>query len=254
MITDLKKFDKNGKELNLMPLADRSKQANYYAKWLEDPEKFEPTDEDIKCELQLSALTAFEPLNFTIDYGKFKKEIEPWNSSWVPYLRREGISNDREGLCLMGLEGDEPWNSLSMPEARKRVGRKIGETDFNVPTKLYNDLTCLHPLLDYFQPLGRTMLVKTNKGGWFPPHKDSPMLTRKTFRVVAFIGNNVDHESYEWEMDGKIWPIKGNRAYYVDTRKSHRTHSWADNSIHLVMNIPKTWENVIKLMSCTRNY
>lgn len=254
MQNDLKKFDKNGNPLNLMSKAQRIKQANYHEKWLENPEKFEPTEEDIKCELQLSALSVFEPLEFNIDFGKFKKEIEPWDDKWVPYLRREGISNDREALCLMGLEGDEPYDSLSMPEARKRVGRNLKETDFNVPTRLYKDLTCLHPLLEYFQPLGRTKIVKTNKGGWFPPHKDAPMLTRNVFRIVAFIGSSVDHESYEWEMDGRRWPIKPNRVYYVDTRKTHRTHSWQDSSIHLIVNVPKTWENVMKLMSVTKYF
>ena len=252
MDKDLKKFNKDGTELNLTPKIDRSRQGNYYQKYLEDSSRFDPSPDDLKCELQLQALGVFEPLNFLVDYGKFKKEILPYADKWVPYLRREGISNDREGLLLMGLEGDSPSDSLSMPEARKRAGRKLSETEFSTPTQLYKDLTCLHPLLDFFQPLGRTMLVKVNAGGWFPPHKDWPMLTRDTFRIVIFIGSKVDNETYEWEMEGKRWPIKQNRAYYIDTRKTHRTHSWTDGSIHCVVNVPKTWENVIKLMSMTR--
>ena len=55
-------------------------------------------------------------------------------------------------------------------------------------------------------------------------------------------------------MDGQIWPIKAGGVYYIDTKKTHRTHAWKDNSLHLVMNIPKTWENVMKLMSATLNY
>ena len=212
---------------------------------------------DIKCNLQLSVLNNFEPLNFTIDYDKFKKEIEPWNKKWI--FQQKDSFNNRSALLLVGLEGDTAVDISSNPRQKKQqikesTGKTITDIDFKFPTDLYYDLTCLHPLLDYFQPLGKTMLVKLDAGGWFRPHKDSPLLDGNTVRVVAFIGNNVDHESYEWEMDGKIWPIKGNRAYYVDTRKSHRTHSWADNSIHLIMNIPKTWENVIKLMSCTRYY
>lgn len=253
-MSDLKKIDKDGNLLNLIPKANRAVQADYYGRWLENPDKYDPSFEDLRCELQLQALSVFEPLNFLIDYGKFKKEIEPWNDKWVPYLRREGISNDREGLLLVGLDGDKPYDSLSRPEANKRVGRDLYETEFNTPTELYQDLTCLHELLNYWSPLGRTMLVKTNAGGWFPPHKDAPQLTRDTFRVIAFIGTSVDHESYEWEMDGRRWPIKQNRAYYVDTRKTHRTHSWVNDSIHLVMNIPRTWENIIKLLSVTRAF
>ena len=65
---------------------------------------------------------------------------------------------------------------LSMPpEARRRHGRKLDECDFNTPTELYNDLTSLHEMLEFFQPLGRTMIVNTHAGGWFPPHKDNPV-------------------------------------------------------------------------------
>ena len=64
------------------------------------------------------------------------------------------------------------------------------------------------------------MLVKTNEGGYFS-HKDPFYL--RSIRVIAFIGHYVDHEAYEWEMNGRVWRIKQNASYYVDTRKTHRT-------------------------------
>jgi hypothetical protein len=109
-------------------------------------------------------------------------------------------------------------------------------------------------MLGFFAPLGRAMLVKTNAGGWFPPHKDNPQLTRDTFRIVAFLSRTCASDAYEFEVDGRTWPIVPGKAYYVDTRKTHRTHSWMNNSIHLIINVPKTWENVLKLMSVTQNY
>ena len=252
MQNDLKKFDKNGNPLNLIPTANRSNQSNWIAKYYEDPASIEPSAEDIKCELQLQALSDFEPLNFKIDISKFNKEIAAYKDSWRPYLRREGVSNDREGLLLVGMEGDKAEDEASRPAKMREAGRWIYEDEFNVPTQAYNDLTSLHELLTYWNPLGRTFLVKCNPGGWFPPHKDEPLLNRRCFRVAAFIGHNVDHEAFEWVHDGKIQTIKPNRAYYVDTRKTHRTHAWGSDSIHLIMNIPKTWENVIKLMTATR--
>ena len=130
----------------------------------------------------------------------------------------------------------------------------LTELDFNEPTQLYKDCKSLHPLLDYWKPLGRTIIVNSGAGGWFPPHKDQPMLTRNTFRVCAFVSKNVGHDAYEWVSDGHTWPVKSGGVYYIDTRKTHRTHSWKPDSMHLVMNIPKTWENVMKLMSATLNY
>lgn len=251
---DYKKYDKDGNELNLMPLSSRSRQANYYQRWLDNPETIEPSEEDIKCELQLNALSFWEPLDFKINVKKFMDEVEPFNDKWVPYLRREGIMNDREGLCLMGLEGDKMNDSLSMPEACRRMGKYLSELDFCHKTDLYEPMTSLHELLDFWQPLGRTMLVKANKGGFFPPHKDHPLLNRDCFRIVAFPSHHVTHSQYEWEMEYTKVPIEPGGVYYVDTRKTHRTHSWYNDSIHLVMNVPKTWENVMKLMSMTLNY
>ena len=121
---DLKKTDKDGKPLNLTPKANRS-QSDYYSYWKNDPSSLEPTEEDIKCELQLQALGDFEQLELPFDVKLFEKQIQ--EQTFVPYLRREGISNDREGLLLVGLEGDKPTDSLSRPEAIKRAGRMLYE-------------------------------------------------------------------------------------------------------------------------------
>jgi len=250
---DLKKFDKNGNPLNLTERDLRHLRGKYYEYWLKDPALTMPTEEQVLCELQLTALGNFEELNFDLDSNLFHKEIEAYNDKWVPYLRREGVSNDREGLLLVGLEGDTPSDSLSRPEAIKRAGRNLNETDFTYPTQAYKDLTSLHPILDYWTDLGRTMLIRTHEGGWFPPHRDQPHLKRDTFRVIMFIGREVGMSSYEWFLGDERQVICSNSAYYVDTRKVHRTHSWERNSTHLILNIPKTWENVMKLMSVLRH-
>ena len=250
---DLKKTDKHGNSLNLTPKANRS-QSDYYSYWKENPNSLEPSAEDIKCELQLQALGDFELLDFKLDLGKFKKEVAEISDWFVPYLRREGISNDREGLLLVGLEGDKPNDSLSRPEAIKRAGRMLYEKDFNTPTEAYEKLTSLHGILDYWGGLGRTMIIKANQGGWFPPHRDSPYLSRDCFRVITFIGAETGTDCYEWWLAEERRPVVVNGTYYVDTRKVHRTHSWTDNSYHLILNVPKTWENVMKLMSVLKYY
>ena len=111
-------------------------------KWKSDPALVEPTAEDIKCELQLQALSAVEPLKWEIDLGWFKKEIKAYEDKWVPYLRREGVVNNREGLCLVGLPGDEPWDSLSMPEAMKTC-RYVHLRELDFDTNLHNYITIL---------------------------------------------------------------------------------------------------------------
>ena len=218
-----------------------------------NPKFMEPTAEDIKCELQLNLLGTCEPLKFKIDLHQFDNEIANYKEQWVSYLPRDGKDNSRQGLMLWGLEGDSCNDSLSLPEARQRAGHKVMEADFKYPTQLYKDLTSIHDLCDYFAPLGRTFLVQANAGAYFPPHRDHAYLTRDCFRVVVFL-NNTNQSCYEWVQDGSPINIDEGNAYYIDTTKVHRTNAWQNNSIHLIMNIPKTWDNVMKLMSVTKYY
>jgi hypothetical protein len=201
---------------------------------------------DLACEMQLDALGDFVPLSFKADLRQFEQEIDSYKDTWVPYLHREGLMNDRQGLNLVGLPGDTPADSLSMPEAMKRTGRKLSELDFDTPTQLYYDLPSLHPILNHFPKLGRCSLVKVNTGGWFPAHRDGVLLQRKTFRIVVFL-SNTGPLAYEWEHDYRVRQIDEGRAYYIDTKKAHRTHSYVQDSIHLVMNIPKTYENILRV-------
>ena len=202
---------------------------------------------DIACEMQLDAIGDFVPLKFRVDLNEFRKEIKQYDNVCIPYLHREGLINDRQGLNLVGLPGDTPTDSLSMPEAMKRTGRKLSELDFDTPTQLYKDLSSLQHIIDYFPKLGRCSLVKLNTGAWFPKHRDGILLQRTTFRIVVFL-TNTNHTAYEWEHDHRIRQIDEGRAYYVDTRKVHRTHSYTHDSIHLVMNIPKTYENLLRIL------
>jgi len=218
-----------------------------------NPDFMQPSAEDIKCELQLNMLGTYEPMHFKINLEQFTKQIAKYEDAWVPYLPREGKDNSRQGLLLWGLEGDSHSDSLSLPEARKRVGKKVMESDFKHPTELYKDLTSVHDLCDFFSPLGRTFLVRANAGAYFPPHRDHAYLTRDCFRIVAFL-NNTDNTNYEWIQDNSPININEGSAYYIDTTKMHRTNAWQNGSIHLIMNIPKTWENVMKLMSVTKYY
>jgi hypothetical protein len=73
-------------------------------------------------------------------------------------------------------------------------------------------------------------------------------MLRDVFRLVVFV-NNCGPLDYDWLMDDRKLQIEPGRVYYVNTRKTHRTISWTDDSIHLIMNIPFTSDNVTKLIA-----
>lgn len=205
--------------------------------------------ETVSNELGLLNLGDFEPLDFKIDTSKFMNEIGEFSNDWVQYLPRTDRVNNRQGLLLTGLEGQRHNENISNAESCFAAKRKIGENEFSYRTDVFNRCSSLHPLLTEFEPLGRSFLVKSNTGGYFMPHRDHPQMPRESFRLVAFL-NNCEPMQYDWimEEDRKL-RIELGRVYYVNTRKTHRTVSWVENSIHLIMNVPMNSANVSKVFA-----
>lgn len=214
--------------------------------------KYNSSDVDhttVSDELMLLTLGDFEALDFKIRLGDFERELSQFDNDWVDYLPRADRVNNRQSLVITNLEGKTHQDNPSQPQASKAAGRYVSENEFCHPTDVYRGCPTLHPLLDAFDPLGRTFLVKSNMGGFFAPHRDHPQLPRETFRIVVFLKNCGTYE-YDWIMEAdKKMPIELGRAYYVNTRKVHRTVSWVNDSIHLIINVPMTTENVTKLIS-----
>jgi hypothetical protein len=207
------------------------------------------TQETVTDELALLTLGDFEPLDFHIDPGQFNREISKFDNDWVDYLPRSDRINNRKGLVITNLENKTHQDNPSQAQASYAAGRKVFEREFCYPTEVYHSCPSLHPLLDTFAPLGRTFLVKSNMGGYFAPHRDHPELPRETFRIAVFLKNCKTYE-YDWIIgaDNKL-QIEEGRAYYINTRRTHRTVSWVDDSIHLIINVPFTTDNVSKLIA-----
>lgn len=207
------------------------------------------SQETVTDELALLTLGDFEPLSFFIDPGKFNREISKFDNDWVDYLPRSDRVNNRKGLAVTNLEGKTHRDNPSQAQASYAAGKKVFEQEFSHPTEVYQNCPSLHLLLDTFAPLGRTFLVKSNMGGYFTPHRDHPEIPRETFRIAVFLKHCKTYE-YDWIVgtDTKL-QIEEGRAYYINTRRTHRTISWVDDSIHLIINVPFTTNNVSKLIA-----
>lgn len=207
------------------------------------------TLENVANELALLNLGDFEPLNFKINTNHFMNEIQQYRNDWVDYLPRKEWPNNRQSLALTNLQGKNHKENVSQAEACHAAGRLVEETEFGCATDVYHSCISLHPLLKAFEPIGRTFLIKSNVGGFFVPHRDHPSMPRNTFRIAVFL-NNCDPLQYDWLIDtDRKLPIELGRAYYINTRKTHRTISWVNDSIHLIMNVPFTSKNVSKVFA-----
>ena len=204
--------------------------------------------EKINAEVQLLALGDFIPLSIKINLSQFRQEIDQFKDDWIPYLPRTDRVNNREALAVVTYPGWKHNEAPSMPEVSKKLGRQARELDCTEKTIVYDTCTSLHPVLNLFPSLGRTFLVKCNMGGYFVPHRDHPQLNRDVFRILVFLKNCKRYE-YDFMFEDKSLEIEEGRAYVVNTRKTHRTFSFVDDSTHLVMNIPLNMENVLTVLS-----
>jgi hypothetical protein len=199
-------------------------------------------------EVALLNLGPFEPLNFHINLSQYLQEIKQFDNDWVNYLPRTDRPNNRRAMTLMALPGKTHKENTSLAEASYAAGRQLSELEFDQPTDVYRACASLHSFLDQWQPLGRTFIVQSNTGGYFVPHRDHPSMPRECFRLIVFL-NNCGPLQYDWLMDDRKMNIQMGQVYYVNTRMTHRTISWVDNSQHLILNIPFTTENVAKVIA-----
>jgi len=202
---------------------------------------------NLSNELVLSNLGNVVPLNIKINCEQFMNEIKPFDQDWVDYLPRTDRPNNRQALALTNLPGTDHKTNISLAQASYAAKRKLSELDFSQPTDVYKNCTSLSGFLDQWNPLGRTFLVKSNIGGYFVPHRDHPSMPRDVFRLIVFL-NNCNPLDYDWLMDDKKLQIEIGRVYYIITRLAHRTISWVDNSIHLILNVPFNTENISKVV------
>lgn len=214
------------------------------------PELLTPSQEDLACELQLQALGDWWPLRYNLDPDVWLQNLEEMNRQdwWIPFQPKHGIMNDRECVLIYGMKGDQPNSIAGLSEHYERLGRYPFESEFDTPTEARSKLTVMHDVFDYFDPLGRTFLIRLNSGGFYPTHRDHYYLNRDTFRLIAFLGD--PNHCMEWEVDGRKRQILPNKVYYVDTRKEHRLCAWHHSETAMVvMNIKKDWRTMQKLLT-----
>jgi hypothetical protein len=206
------------------------------------------TLENVHNELALLTLGNFEPLRIHLNQWECLTQLEQFKDDWVDYLPRTDRPNNRKALTLTNLPGKTHRDVPSLAQACHEAGRRLSELEFNQRTDVFHKCPALSSWLEPWGDVGRTFLVNSNTGGFFVPHRDHPSLPRQCFRLVVFL-QNCGPLQYDWWQDDRKMNIKEGQVYYVNTRMTHRTISWVDNSMHLIVNVPFTSENVARVIA-----
>ena len=149
--------------------------------------------ETLANEVALLSLGDWEGLKVKVNCGQYSKQIKEFENDWVDYLPRTDKINNRKALSLLNLPGKTHQDNPSLAQACVEADRYVNEAEFNVPTKVYNKLECLHPLLNIFPTLGRTFLVKCGEGAYFHPHRDQQVFDLANVQNMRLPSKSNDH-------------------------------------------------------------
>ncbi len=189
----------------------------------------------------------FMPLNFWINPQQCSVELENFNSDWKPYQPQKGDTG-REGLSLTSLDGSlSGYPELqSLYEYTHETGHKVSENDFNKLTPVYDQVSAIREVVDYFKPyLGRSRFVRFKAGGHFPPHRDQSVQYQVPDYFRLFIPlNNTGENNLFFIYDGKVISYEPGRVYLFNALKVHTVFSVHNQAMTLALSLRLEQESI----------
>jgi len=190
-----------------------------------------------------STLTRFGdyyPLKLENNTGSIIKDLND-KFDWVQYNPRKKI--DREGLSITSLDGGMTGKPDldSLYEYYNETGIALDETNFTTKTPVYDYFKqWLDPLQAY---LGRTHVIRLNRGGFFPPHRDNKHSNIDSFRLFLPL-NYTSNQNFFLLEDSKM-EFKNGVMYFIDTAKMHTLFNTNEKPFYFVVaNVVLTQESV----------
>lgn len=169
---------------------------------------------------QLTAYGSIYQTSFKLpkphDFVKWTED----NFNYLQYNPRKNIN--RYGLSITSLDGGLSGipDLDSLPEYNQENGTMYIETDFNVPTPVY-DYPDLKKILDPIKKyICRTHVLKIGPGGFFPPHRDFRGCNYRSYRLIIPL-KNVNPPEHTFIINNTIQYWEPGSVYFVDTALMH---------------------------------
>jgi len=177
-----------------------------------------------------------------IDHHAVENQLEQFNDKWCPYNAKKDTHNNRWGLPVTSHTGDvmDNYHLNSFGHMQKYHDVEMKEENFNTPTEVYHAIPDIAKLVDVFSPdIGRVHLLRIDKGGFFPPHRDFQGIAPDYFRLLCVFGR-CSPENYVQMIDGKpLYPEPG-YVYLTNFQLDHSVFSFSDNLYSLVLTVKNT--------------
>ena len=168
-----------------------------------------------------------------------ESQLEQFKDNWCPYNVKKDTVNNRWGLPVTSHTGDvmDNYHLNSFGYMQKYHDIEMKEENFITPTAVYHAIPDIKNLVDVFAPdIGRVHILRIDKGGFFPPHRDFQGISPEYFRLLTVFGR-CSPENYVQMVDGRpLYPEAG-WTYFMNTQLDHSVFSFSDNLYALILTV-----------------
>lgn len=189
----------------------------------------------------LTNLGSYVKLNISINENEVLDQLHQFNNNWCPYNTQDNNVN-RWGLPITSKSGDVMDNCHieNYSYLQDYHNLDINEGEFVVPTDVYYSIPEFKKVVDIFSPdIGRVHLLKVNKGGYFPPHRDFTGYSPKYFRIICVFGSCTETDYVQMLNDQPFRPSSAN-LYFVNFQLNHSVFSFSDGLYNLIVTVKLT--------------
>jgi len=190
-----------------------------------------------------------QKLKWKIDHNEVEKKLDIFKDNWCPYNAKKDTYNNRWGLPVTSHTGDviDNYHLNSFGYMQRYHAVELKEENFNKPTEVCSKITEIGDLVDIFSPdIGRVHILRLDKGGFFPPHRDFQGISPEYFRLLVVFGA-CSPENYVQMIDGiPLYPEPG-YVYFTNFQLSHSVFSFSDNLYALILTV-KLNKRIVELI------
>ena len=200
------------------------------------------------CNQLLLSLGKVASLKQFVNVHDLNNKIKTFEEHFKYYNPRKKGYN-RYGLSLTsrdgGFSGIPDLDSLL--EYNRENGTNLDETDFRKWTPFFKACEELQKIMQPFQDfIGRSHILRLNKGGFFPFHRDSLDFIPKSFRLFISLSS---YNQFVFLLDDERMLFEPGRLYFIDTQLVHCLFSFEDKSDFVIFNMDLSEKSVREVIN-----
>lgn len=203
----------------------------------------------------LCHLGNYVKLKWQINSHEVEKQLAQFDDKWVRQNGLKDPTNNRWALPITSNSGsvDDTIHLGSFGHMKNALKVEMKESNFVTPTEVYHAIPELGKLVDLFDPdIGRVHLLRVDRGGFFPPHRDFQGTSPEYLRLLCVFGK-CSPENYAQIVDGQLIYPESGWLYFANVQLDHSVFSFSDGLYCLILTVKLNQRTHDIIMSNTMN-